>query len=76
MPDILMHHGTRIVTLAAGEPLSSHCNPGDIAITEEADGWWTNFIGEDGAIDRYDTPFASHHQALCAAKAAAEVGLE
>jgi hypothetical protein len=76
MATIVEHCGIRIVTLSAGELASTSCRPGDIAITEEADGWWTNFIDEDGAVDRYDTPFSTHHQALCAARAAAEYNLD
>lgn len=72
MPTILTHHGTRIVTLAEGEAIADHCRCGDIAIVEAAQGWWTHFVGADGSFDSYDEPFGSHHQAVCAAKAAAE----
>ncbi|EGF30860.1 hypothetical protein IMCC9480_678 [Oxalobacteraceae bacterium IMCC9480] len=48
----------------------------DIVLQELPDGWWVHFIGEGGAIDSYDTPFASYRQALGTAKAAAEFSAE
>jgi len=38
----------------------------------DASGWWTDFVGENGEVDRYDAPFDSYNKALWAAKAAAE----
>lgn len=76
MASILRHRKTNIVTLENGESMAGRCHPGDIAIVEGADGWWTHFIGEDGTVDSYDEPFASYNQALWAAKAAAEFAAE
>lgn len=68
----LIHRGIRIVTLADGDAIESHCAPGHTAIRHQADGWWLYFVDEDGKVDGYDSPFASHDEALWAAKAAAE----
>lgn len=68
----IVHRGIRIATLTASEDIASHCAPGQTAIREQADGWWLYFVDEDGSIDGYDSPFASHAEALWAAKAAAE----
>ncbi len=76
MATILKHRKTRIVTIEAGDSVASQCRPGDIAIVEEDNGWWTFFIGEDGTIDKYDEPFVTYNQALWAAKAAAEFAAE
>lgn len=72
MATIITHRRTRIVTLAAGESIASACAPGDIALEQEGDGWWTRFVADDGSVDSYDAPFATYNEALWAAKAAAE----
>ena len=68
----MIHRGIRIVTLAAGQSVETHCAPGQTAIREQGDGWWLYFVDEEGKVDGYDSPFASHAEALWAAKAAAE----
>ncbi len=52
--------------------MADHCAPGQTAIREQGDGWWLYFVDEHGKVDGYDSPFASHAEALWAAKAAAE----
>lgn len=74
MATTITHRNVNIVTLAAGETIAGQCQPGDIALVQEGDGWWTNFVGDDGAVDSYDAPFGSYNEALWAAKAAAEFG--
>jgi homoserine acetyltransferase len=74
MATVVKHRKVNIVVLEADEPIHAHCAPGDIAIVAAADGWWTHFIGSDGAIDSYDRPYQSYNEALWAAKAAAEFG--
>lgn len=76
MPTITRHRNTNIVTLQPGEAIAALCRPGDIALTQDEQGWWTSFVGEDGAIERYDAPFDSYNQALWTAKAAAEFDAE
>lgn len=76
MPTIVKHRKVKIVVLEADEDLAQHCRPGDIAIVNDQDGWWTRFVGADGAVDSYDQPFATYQLALWAAKAAAEYGLD
>ncbi|MBE3024650.1 hypothetical protein GQ37_006415 [Janthinobacterium sp. BJB1] len=71
-PQHIIHHGITIATLKADQAVETHCAPGHTAIREQADGWWLYFVDEDGTIDGYDSPFASHAEALWAAKAAAE----
>ena len=71
-PEHIIHRGIRIATLAAGQSVETHCAPGQTAIREQADGWWLYFVDEVGKVDGYDSPFASHAEALWAAKAAAE----
>ena len=71
-PQHIIHHGITIATLTADQSIETHCAPGQTAIREQADGWWLYFVDEDGSIDGYDSPFASHAEALWAAKAAAE----
>lgn len=68
----ITHHGITIATLDASDDVAQHCAPGHTAIRQQADGWWLYFVDDDGSIDGYDRPFASHAQALWAAKAAAE----
>lgn len=76
MPTVVCHRRVNIVVLGAGETIAAHCKPGDIAIVAEPDGWWTSFIGKDGVVESYDQPYPSYNQALWAAKAAAEFGLD
>ena len=71
-PEPIIHRGISIATLAAGQSVETHCAPGQTAIRQQADGWWLYFVDSDGSIDGYDSPFASHAEALWAAKAAAE----
>ena len=72
MSTVVKHRKINIVTLEADEKILDKCGPGDIAIVKNSDGWWTNFVGEDGAIEGYDMPFETYNKALWAAKAAAE----
>lgn len=76
MATILKHRKTRIVTLAAGESITSQCRAGDIALVQQDDGWWTHFVGENDTIDSYDEAFDTYDKALWAAKAAAEFDAE
>jgi hypothetical protein len=76
MPTVINHRGINIFTLANDEPITNHCNDGDIAIVQDDAGWWTCFVGENGHVDRYDAPFDTYSQALGTAKAAAEVSSE
>jgi hypothetical protein len=73
---IIKHWNTNIATLDADEAIDNRFGAGDIVIQEKSGGWWTYFIGEDGAIDSYDEPFDSYRKALGAAKAAAEFSEE
>ena len=75
MANIVRHRKVNIVVLETDEAIAEHCKPGDIAVARAADGWWTSFIGEDGAVDSYDIPYPSYLEALWAAKAAAEFGV-
>ena len=72
----ICHRGITIATLAASQQVEQHCAPGHTAIREQGDGWWLYFVDIDGSIDGYDSPFASHAEALWAAKAAAEFSAE
>ena len=76
MPTVIKHRNIKIVTLAAGEAIAEHCSTGDIALVQDDAGWWTHFVGENGAIDSYDAPFGSYNKALWTAKAAAEFSAE
>lgn len=76
MATLIVHHTIRILTLAPGEPLTGQGSEDDIVLQELADGWWVHFIGEDGAMDSYEAPFASYASALGTAKAAAEFSAE
>ena len=71
-PEHIIHRGITIATLAPSDAIETHCAPGQTAIREQGDGWCLYFVDEDGKIDGYDSPFASHAEALWAAKAAAE----
>lgn len=72
MPIVIQHRRINIVTLQPGETVAEQCRPGDIALVQDGEGWWTNFVGENGEVDRYDIPFDNYNKALWAAKAAAE----
>ena len=76
MPTVVRHRKVNIVVLDAGETIAAHCKPGDIAISAALDGWWTSFVGKDGAVDSYDRPYGSSNEALWAAKAAADFGVD
>ena len=76
MPTVVRHRKVNIVVLDAGETIAAHCKAGDIAISAAQDGWWTSFVGKDGAVDSYDQPYGSYNEALWAAKAAAEFGVD
>ena len=72
MSTTIQHRKINIVTLQAGETVADQCASGDIALVQDGDGWWTNFVGDNGEVDSYDIPFDSYNKALGAAKAAAE----
>lgn len=76
MPTVVCHRKVNIVLLEDGETIAAHCQAGDIAIVAAADGWWTSFIGKDGVVESYDQPYGSYNEALWAAKAAAEFGID
>ncbi|SFM51020.1 hypothetical protein [Rugamonas rubra] len=76
MATVVKHRNVNIVLLEPGEELAAHCHAGDIAIVADRQGWWTRFVGPDGQVDSYDVPYASRNEALWAAKAAAEFGLD
>ena len=76
MAKVINHRGIRIITLEAEERVADHCEEGDIVLVEEADGWWTHFVGRDGETDSYDSAFESYNKALWTAKAAAEFAAE
>ncbi|OGB25007.1 MAG: hypothetical protein A3I66_03195 [Burkholderiales bacterium RIFCSPLOWO2_02_FULL_57_36] len=76
MSTVIQHRNINIVTLLQGETVSAQCGPGDIALVQDADGWWTNFVGDNGEVDSYDQPFDSYNKALWTAKAAAEFSAE
>jgi len=76
MARFIHHRGIRIVTLEPEECMTDHCVEGDIVLVEEADGWWTHFVGGDGETHSYDTAFDSYTKALWTAKAAAEFAAE
>lgn len=76
MPTVLRHRKVNIVVLDEGEQLLDFVQPLQILIVPEQDQWWTHFVASDGSVDSYDVPFPSYNQALWAAKAAAEFGLE
>lgn len=76
MCTIIKHRRVNIVTLQEGESIADHCRSGDIVIVQDESGWWTQFVGEGGEIEGYDTPFDSYDKALWTAKAAAEFSSE
>lgn len=74
MATVITHHSVNIVVLEAGEEIAGLCAPGDIAIVNDAAGWWLKFVGEGGQVDCYGEPYPSYNAALGSAKAAAEFG--
>lgn len=76
MSTTIKHRNTNIVTLEQGESITQQCRPGDIALVQDGDGWWTNFVGQNGEVDSYDAPFQTYNKALWTAKAAAEFEAE
>ena len=76
MATIIVHHTIHIITLESGETLTDQGKDNDIVLQELADGWWVHFIGENGAMESYEAPFASYGNALGTAKAAAEFSAE
>lgn len=76
MAKVIKHRGVRIVTLEQDDILADCCKEGDIALVEDAEGWWTHFVGPGGETDSYDTAFESYNKALWTAKAAAEFAAE
>jgi hypothetical protein len=76
MSTTIKHRNTNIVTLEPGESIAQQCRPGDIALVQDGDGWWTNFIGTNGEVDSYEAPFETYDKALWTAKAAAEFEAE
>ena len=76
MTTVIVHRKVNIVVLAADETIDACCKLGDIAIVAHTDGWWNNFIDRSGAVHGYDRPYASYDEALWAAKAAAEYGVD
>jgi hypothetical protein len=76
MPTIIRHRKVNIVVLSEEELLLDFVKPLEIFIVPERDMWWTHFVDKDGSVDSYDAPFPTYNQALWAAKAAAEFGLD
>ena len=76
MSTVILHRKVNIVVLDAHETIAACCKPGDIAIEAAADGWSISFIDRSGAVHGYDRPYASYNEALWAAKAAAEYGVD
>lgn len=76
MPTTIKHRKVNIIVLDAGETVATHCRAGDIAIVSDEHGWWTQFVAAGGQVDGYDQAFPSYNEALWAAKAAAEYGLD
>jgi hypothetical protein len=76
MATVLRHRKVNIVVLDSGELIAGKCRPGDIAILSDDAGWWTKFVGQGGQVDCYGDPYPSYNEALWAAKAAAEYGVD
>ncbi|WP_426113533.1 hypothetical protein [Massilia sp. PWRC2] len=74
MVSVVRHRKVNIVQLDADEAIACHCQPGDIALVAGSTGWSLHFLTADGAVESYETPYASQKEALWAAKAAAEFG--
>lgn len=74
MAQTIRHRKVNIVELEPGEAILDHCRRGDIALAAGSGGWYLHFVGADGVLDSYETPYASAREALWAAKAAAEFG--
>ncbi len=76
MPLIIQHRGINIVTLYRDESIPEYCQPGDIALKQENDGWWAHFVGKNGEVDSYDAPFQNYDRAMWTAKVAAGLASE
>jgi hypothetical protein len=76
IPNLFVHRGITIFTLTAEQAVEAHCQPGQMAIREQVDGWWLYFMDHDGEVSGYDAPYASYKEASWAAKAAAEFSAE
>jgi len=75
MPTFIQHENINIVTLYRDDAIAEHCQPGDIALKQEGDGWMTYVIRENGQVDRHGPANASYDEALASARKAAENGL-
>ncbi|MBI3230717.1 MAG: hypothetical protein HYZ45_11230 [Burkholderiales bacterium] len=76
MATLITHRKVKIFVLAPGEDVAANTCASAIALVPEGDNWWTKFIAADGEITSYDQPYPSYKQALWAAKAAAEFGID
>jgi hypothetical protein len=76
MPITLKHYGVRILTLESNEIIQDVCEPGDIVLEQDSEGWWTRFVTDTGEIESYDSPFENYQKAMWTAKAAAEFQAE
>jgi hypothetical protein len=76
MPTLITHRKVKIIVLAEGEELSLHARPSCIVLQQDSEGWWTKFVDAQGQIASYDQAYPSYNQALWAAKAAAEFGID
>ncbi len=76
MPQLITHRKVKIIVLAAGEDLLEHAPPSCIVLQQDSAGWWTRFVDAHGQIESYDEAYPSYQQALWAAKAAAEFGID
>jgi hypothetical protein len=76
MSTVIIHRKVNIVVLDEGESVANCCRPGSIGIVHNADGWWNHFVDQQGQVEGYDRPYLSYNEALWAAKAAAEFGLD
>ena len=72
----LRHYGVKILTLESDEAIDDVCEPGDIVLEHNAEGWWTRFVTDAGEVESYDEPFKSYQKAMWTAKAAAEFQAE
>jgi hypothetical protein len=58
------HNGREIVVLDDNETVPARCDKGDVAIKKEKGGWRVVFVGEDGALSCWKTPFESADEAI------------